>query len=562
MKYQAFVDVYEELSATPKKLEKTRILAAFLKKLEKEGKYEWIYLLRGKVLADYDTREFGISTQLVLKGIGLAYGILASKVLERFKKVGDLGGVAAFFASARNQKSLFSKTLETSLVFGTLRSLLTFEGKGTVEKKLRLVAELLTFAIEQEAMYIIRTLLNDLRIGVADALLIDALAQAYFPGDEEMRAYLTEKYDLSNDFALLFRAAKEGKESLEAIDLSPGKPLNVMLAVKADTITEAFRICGTPAAIEYKYDGFRVLISKKGKEIFLFTRRLENVTKQFPDVVAAVQKFIHAKDFIADAEIVGYDPETRRYKPFEAVSQRIKRKYDILDMAKKLPVEINVFDLLYCNGKNLMREPFFKRRELLEKIVESKEWVIRPAVQIIAHTEQEALAFYKQALKVGEEGIMIKKLDAPYLQGRKVGYMAKLKPTVHDLDLVIVGAEHGTGKRGGWLTSYIVACKDNGKFLEVGKVSSGLKEKEEEGTTYKEMTRLLKPLIIEEKDDSVVVKPELVVSVTYQNFQQSPGYSSGYALRFPRITQYRPDRKPEDIATLQDIIKEMKKGQR
>ncbi|MBI2632114.1 hypothetical protein HYW75_03860 [Candidatus Pacearchaeota archaeon] len=201
-------------------------------------------------------------------------------------------------------------------------------------------------------------------------------------------------------------------------------------------------------------------------------------------------------------------------------------------------------------------------KENIEKIIINKERVIRISKQIITGDEKKALEFYEQALKIGEEGVMFKKLDAPYKQGRRVGFMVKLKPIVNDFDLVIVGAEYGTGKRAGWLTSYIVACKKENKFLEVGKVSSGLKEKEEEGTTYMEITKLLKPLIIEESGNLARVKPKLIISVTYQNIQKSSAYSSGFALRFPRITAFRPDRGVESIASLIDIEKEMKKGER
>jgi len=184
-------------------------------------------------------------------------------------------------------------------------------------------------------------------------------------------------------------------------------------------------------------------------------------------------------------------------------------------------------------------------------------------MQIVTGDKDVALKFYKEALNAGEEGIMVKNLDASYQQGRRVGYMVKLKPAANDLDLVIVGAEYGSGKRAGWLTSYIVACQAGGKFLEVGKVSSGLKELEQEGgTTYDEMTKLLKPLIISEKGKVAKVKPKIIVSVTYQNIQGSPSYDSGYAMRFPRITSYRPDKPLREIATLDDIKVEVKRAQR
>ncbi len=558
MEYLRFVRLYDELSSTTKKLDKTFILASFLKELHKNGKSEWIYLLRGRVLPDYDPGEFGISNQLVLKAIGSSFGISAERVNDEFRKIGDLGKVAEHFASKKRQSVLFSSKLDVQKVFDNLKKVIYIEGNGAIEKKIGLISELLSSASPAEVKYIMRTLLSDLRVGVADALLIDAISLAFFPDEPEMKARIEESYDLANDLALIFNAAHEGKKAFERITIVPGKPIKAMLSVKAEDITDAFRICGRPAAIEHKYDGFRMLIHKNKNEIFLFTRKLENVTKQFPDVVELVRKNIRGDNFIVDSEVVGYDPLAKKYKPFEAISQRIKRKYEIEKLVKALPVEINVFDILYYNGEVLLNQPFIERRKIIEKIIKAEEWKIRPAMQIITGDEEAALEFYKNALEMGEEGIMIKKIDAPYKQGRRVGYLVKLKPVVNDLDLVIVGAEYGTGKRGGWLTSYTVACREGEKFLEVGKVSSGLKEKEEEGTTYDEMTNLLKPLIIEEDGQEVKVKPKVVVAVTYQNIQKSPAYSSGYALRFPRITSYRPDRTVKDIASLEDLEKEIK----
>ena len=553
MKYLSLVEVYERLAATRKHGEKTIVLADWLKELHKVGKYEWIYLLRGKVVPDYDTREYGISGQLAIKSIAHAFGIESEVIVQRYKKIGDLGDIAAEFAEKRKQRALFSKTLSISNVFDTLQKLLTISGQGAVEKKIGCIAELLGIATAREARYIIRTLLQDLRVGVADALLTDALSNAFFAGEEDMRERLTEAYDLANDSALVFTAAVRGREGLDNISVLPGRAIKVMLPVKVTNMAEAFRICGKPAALEHKYDGFRMLINYDGKQVTLFTRKLENVTFQFPDVVVAVKKHVKAKSFILDSEVVGYNPGTKRYMPFEAISQRIRRKYDIEQLSKKLPVEINVFDVLYINGKSVLQMPFIERRKLLEKLIVAREWVIRASKQLVTGDVNEAEAFYTEALNSGEEGIMIKALDAPYKQGRRVGYLVKLKPVVNDLDLVIVGAEYGSGKRAGWLTSYVVACRTPDGFAEVGMVSSGLKEKEEAGTSYDEMTQILKPLIIDNQGNGVRVQPKIVVSVTYQNIQASPSYPSGYALRFPRITHYRPDRTTSDIATLADI---------
>ncbi|MBX4212051.1 ATP-dependent DNA ligase [Candidatus Pacearchaeota archaeon] len=557
MLYSEFVEVYEALAKTSKRLEKEKILAHFLKKLKDKDDPKWIYLLQGKVVPEYDPREFGISRQLAIKAIHAGLGVSEAEINKQFNKIGDIGEIAEMFVAKKKQSSLFSSKLQVAKVFDNLTKIMTIEGKGSVERKLAFVSELLGSASGLEAKYIVRTLLNDLRIGVAQGILRDSLSEAFFPGEKnEMAEKIEEVYDLVNDLAIIFEAASKGKKAIEKVEIVPGRPVKVMLPVKVSAIEEAFEICGKPAALEHKYDGFRMMINKNGKEISLFTRKLENVTKQFPDAVESVKSHIKGDSFILDCEAVGYDPKTNKYKPFEAISQRIKRKYDIDLLIKKLPVELNIFDILYYNGKSLIEMPFFERRKLLEKIVSTEKWKIRTSFQLITDSEEKAKEFYEHALEIGEEGIMIKKLDAPYKQGRRVGYIVKLKPLVADLDLVIVGAEYGSGKRGGWLTSYIVACRSNGDFVEVGKVSSGLKEKGDEGTSYDEMTKLLKPLILETKGNYVKVSPKIVVSVTYQNIQKSPSYSSGYAMRFPRITHYRPDRKTHDIATLNDIEKE------
>ena len=557
MKYSQIVEVYESLSKTNGKIEKAEILSKFFIILDGKSKYDWIYLLKGKVAPDYDSREFGISRQLVLKAISRTYGIDAGKVLDRFKKIGDLGELAYEYSEKRKQGALFSEKLDVEKVFSSLKKIMDIEGDGAVDKKLGIISELLGNATPSEAKYIIRTLLNDLRIGVADGIIRDALNKAFGNSEEDFSEKVQSAYDMTADFSLVFREGVNQFKDFEKISIFPGRAFNVMLSVKVESIDEGFEVCGKPCAFEYKYDGFRMVISKSEGKINLFTRRLENVTNQFPDVVEYVKKNVHGENFILDSEVVGFEPKSGKYMPFQYISQRIKRKYDIEKIIDKLPVEVNVFDVLYLNDKSLLKTNFIDRRKILEKILKQEKRKIVLSKQIVTDSVEEAEDFYNEALKVGEEGVMVKKLDAPYQPGRRVGYLAKLKPNVNDLDLVIVGAEHGTGKRAGWLSSYIVACKDGDKFLEIGKVSSGLKEKEEEGTTYEEMTKLLKPLVIEDKGSYFSIKPKIIVSVTYQNIQKSPSYSSGYALRFPRITAYRPDRSFKDIASLREIEKEI-----
>ena len=257
-----------------------------------------------------------------------------------------------------------------------------------------------------------------------------------------------------------------------------------------------------------------------------------------------------------DSEAVGYDPKKLSYRPFQEISQRIRRKYEIEKLQKELPVEVNVFDIIYFEGKNLIKKPFAERRKILGKIIQNKKWQLKLSEQIVTSGIKDAEKFYSNALQEGEEGVMMKNLNAPYKPGARVGYMLKLKPSEKEFDLVIVGAESGTGKRSGWLSSFILACQHENKFLEIGKVGTGIKEKEEQGLSFKELTKMLKPLITEEEGRTVKLKPEIVITVTYQEIQKSPTYSSGYALRFPRFTKLRPDRSVKDITFLKEVEKE------
>ncbi len=562
MQYKELCETYEELEKNPSRLVKTTILSNFLKKLKHEKNREIIYLIQGKAFPDYSEKEFGISEQLCIKALEKASGITKKEIINKWRKIGDLGKVAEEVMSKKKQNTLFSHKLTTEKVLENLKKLPELVGKGTVDRKMSLISELLTSASGIEAKYIIRTLLNDLRIGVASGTIRDAIVESCLEKNPENTKAVQESYDKANDLALVLEKACKGIKSLYETQLTPGHPIKVMLALKAENIKDGFERVGKPAAFEYKYDGFRMLINKDEKgNIKIFTRRLDEVTKQFPDVVKYIKEHVNAKTFILDSEAVGYDPKTKKYKPFQDISQRIKRKYDIERLEKELPVEINVFDIIYCNGKALINEPFEKRTELLRKIIHHHPYKIRTSEQLITSDEKQAEKFYKQALKDNQEGVMIKNLSSEYKPGARVGYMLKLKPAENEFDLVITSAEYGTGKRAGTLSSFTLSCydKENDKFLEIGKASTGVKEKEEEGLSYTELTRLLKPLIISEHGREVIVKPKIIVTIIYQNLQRSPTYESGFAMRFPRVIQLRPDRTAKDAATLKEINEEYKR---
>jgi len=584
MEYLKLVDVYEQLNKTTKRLEKTHIISEFLREVSIDDTEHVMLLLEGRVFPSYDSREIGIAARTMLKSLSAATGISADKIEKEWKRQGDLGLVAELIVKTKKQSTLHSTKLTVKKVFDNIRKLAELEGEGTVERKTQLIAELLTSAKPIESKYIVKTILGEMRIGVGEGAMRDAIVWAFFCGKigikytkegndievEDRDVYnkyldaVQSAYDVTNEFAEVAKTAKsKGIDGLKNMGMKVGIPIQVMLALKVDTIEDAFETVGKPAAIEFKYDGFRIQAHKDEKgNIRLFTRRLENVTNQFPDVVEFVKKNVRGKSFIIDSEAVGYDKKTGKYLPFQSISQRIKRKYDIDKMSHDFPVELNVFDIIYFEGKNLVNEEFEKRRKLLERIIKQEVKKIVLAKSKKVSEKKDVERFFKEAIDAGNEGLMFKALNAPYKPGARVGYMIKFKSMMETLDLVVVGAEWGEGKRSKWLSSYTIACIDeNGNFAEIGKASTGLKEKEEEGLSFVEMTRLLKPLIISEKGKEVKVKPKIVIEVGYDEIQKSPTYESGFALRFPRVEKLRDDKGADEASTL-DYVKKLYNGQK
>jgi len=608
MLYKDLATIYYELESTSKRLKKTSIIANFLKKVSNDEVEHIAYLIQGLIFPLWDERKIGFSTQLMMKAISSSTGSSKKEVENLWRKTGDLGLVAESLIKTKMQRTLFSKKLTTKKVFENLRVLASLEGKGTVNKKVSLVSELLTSAFPLEAKYITRTVLDQLRTGVAEGTIRDAIVWAYFPKLEniqpeeynklkdgkkikisslnELKDYEDYKtieapdektareiynffiqkvqtaYDLCNDFSLITKIlVNKGVKALDKIEIKLGNPIQVMLPIRIESLVSAFENLGEKIQLEQKFDGFRVQVHYDGKEFSLFTRRLENVTRQFSELLPILKKHVHAKNYILDTEVVGYDKKTHTYLPFQNISKRIKRKYDIKKISKEVPVEINVFDVIYCNDKNLMNAPLNERRKLLEGIIEDSKLKIRKSPLITTSSLKEAEGFYKKCLKAGLEGVVIKKIDSNYKPGRYVKGWEKLKPVLETLDLVIVKAEWGEGKRAKWLSSFTVACHNKGKFLEVGKVSTGLKEKNEEGLSFEEMTKLLKPLIISQKGKEVIVKPSIIIEVAFEEIQRSPKSSSEFSMRFPRVRRLRIDKGLDDVSSI-ELVSNIYKSQK
>lgn len=545
MDYYELAKVYQSLGKTTKRLEKRDILSECFKHAGKDLQ-DVVYLTQGKVFPLWDERKIGFSSRLMIKALNSASGIPANEIEKLLNKYGDLGLVAEDIISRKKQSTLASSSLTVNKVLSNVRKLATMEGQGTVNRKIQLVTELLTSAKKDEVRYIVGLVLEELRVGVSDGIVRDAIALAFNIDANEIET----SHDMIGDYGEVATLAREGK--LHELKLEAGRAMKVMLAVLVKDIKEGLEVVGKPAEIEIKYDGFRCELHKKKGKVTLFTRRMEEVTNQFPEVIEYVKENVKGDDFILDSEIVGYDRKTGKYLPFQKISQRIKRKYNIEEMADKFPVEVNIFDCMLYDGKTLLEKDFLDRRKLLEKIVKEKDKKIVLAKTLISDDEKKIMTFYKEALKAGHEGVMFKNLHAKYRPGRYVGYMAKLKEVLETLDLVIIAAEWGHGKRAKSLSSYIVACRnDEGELVEIGKVSTGVKEKDSE-VTFESITDELKPLIISEEGNTVKLKPKMIIEVAFEEIQKSPTYSSGMALRFPRFLRLRTDKGLDDVSTLED----------
>lgn len=563
MRYLILAETYGKLEKISGKLEKTRIIAELLKETKAGELEKIVLLLGGAVFPAWSESETGVASQLMIRAIAKACGVPEENVLKKFKQAGDLGLSVEALCGEKKQRTFAPRTLTVEKVFTNIRKLAAVSGKGSQEQKLSLIAELLVSASPGEAKYIARTILGQLRIGVAEGLIRDAIAQAFSVNPE----IVENAWFLNPDYGEIATIAKtKGEDGLKKVKIELGMPMMAQLAEKSPSLKEALESFENPS-LEYKYDGMRTIIQKKGGKIWVFTRNLEDVTRQFPDIAELCKNGILAEECVIEGETLGM--ENGKPLPFQRLSQRIQRKYDIGEMVKKIPVQVNLFDATYLDGEMLLEKPLKERRKILEEIIRPVPGKFRLSERLVTRDFSEADAFYKKALAEGNEGVIVKNLDALYQAGRRVaGGWLKVKPTMENLDLVIIGADYGTGKRAGWFGSFVLGCRDpeNGKFLECGMLGTGVKEKktEESDVTLKEMTKMLKPLIESEEGNRVRFKPRIVIEVAYEEIQKSPSYSSGYALRFPRFVRLRPDKDAGQADTTERIahLYGMQKGGR
>ncbi|MBS7656822.1 MAG: ATP-dependent DNA ligase [Candidatus Bathyarchaeia archaeon] len=574
MRYSLVADAYERIEATTKRLEMTDYLVELLKKTPKTVIDKVVYLTQGKLYPDFIGIEIGIAEKLAVKAVAKATGRSEEKIEADLKQTGDLGETAQKFLENKQQVTFFPQPLTVERVYETLDKIAKSTGAGSVDQKLNLLAGLLADAEPKEAKYLIRTVTGKLRVGIADMTVLDALAIAY-GGGKDLRPLFERAYNVSSDLGRVAKTVVEsGPEALKNFSVSLGEPIRPMLAERLSSPKEILEKLGGICIAEYKYDGERVQVHKNGGEVTLFSRRLENITSQYPDAVEIVMESLIPEKVIFEAECVAVDVDTGEMKPFQELMHR-RRKYGIQEAAKENPVSLFMFDVLYVDGRDLTLETYPVRHKILQTIAKKHDR-IRVANSIIADNPEKLEKFFEEAIENGCEGLICKSIreDSVYQAGARgwlwIKYKRDYKSEMRDtVDLVVVGAFHGRGKRAGTYGALLLAAYNPKKdeYETVCKCGSGFTD-EDLANIPKMMSahQMLHrhPRVESKLEADVWFEPKIVLEIIGAEITLSPIHTcaenvlregSGLAIRFPRFTgKFRSDKAAEDATTVDEIV--------
>jgi DNA ligase-1 len=568
MDFQKLAELYQELEKTSSGNKMREILSEFFKKVPAEDIAIISYLTLGQIASEYEAVVLGMAEKSALKAIAKAAAADEIKVRKTMQETGDAGLTAEKLLQKKPQTLVPPGKLTVHELFEKLHKIAKTTGTGSQEEKINILVNLLQKSSAQGAKYIIRIALGTLRMGAGDMTVLDALAIAY-TGSKESKAQLEKAYNICPDVGIIAETlAKKGMKGIEKIDVHVGRPIKMMLAQRVEALEEVAEKIPGKLGIETKYDGERIQAHKtKDGRITLFSRRMDTITEQYPDVVKYLQEQVSAKEFVIEGEVVAIDKDGKSLH-FQVLMQR-KRKTDIEEYVKKVPVQLKLFDLLYYNGKSFLHESYATRTEQLAKIVTKGKHLIL-ADKIVTDDLEEVHKFFEKMLKEKQEGIMIKGLDSEYQAGTRGWNWIKWKKEYHTemidtFDLVVVGAFHGKGKRSGTYGALLCACYNdkNDTFETITKLGTGLTDE-----MLEELPKKLKKYQLNHKPARVVVsdikpevwfEPALVVEVLAAEITKSPSHAAGLALRFPRFVKLREDKKAEQATTRKEVEQIYKK---
>ncbi len=543
--FQALAQLCQRLEATSKRTVMIDLVADFLNQLRADEVEPAVSMILGRVFPKWDQRVLEISWATLSNVIKRLTNADWARFKDAFSKTGDIGAATKILfelGGIRKQATLFEKPLTILEVRRVLEATADIAGSGSKDRKERLVETLFSQASAIEAKYLVKIIIGEMRIGFYEGLMELAVSKAFnIPFEAVQTATM-----LAGDIAEVAKEAKfHGKDAVFQLKLQVFRPVRPMMAQNCESIEEVLREHGGESAFEYKLDGARIQIHKHDGEVRIFSRRLTDVTESLPEITRLTKSQVQVRKAVLEGEVVAVG-ENRSPLLFQHLMRRFRRVYKIEEMQRQIPIELHLFDVLYSDGKSLIEHSYVERRRNLAEICGN----IQLTKQLITKSAEEAKRFLEEAIEAGHEGLMVKKLDSPYTPGIRGKRWFKIKKTLEPLDLVIVGAEWGYGRRHSWLSDYYLAARDikTGKFSVIGKTFKGLTDKE-----FVQMTERLKKLATEEQPHGVMVVPKIVVQVAYNEIQKSPKYKCGMALRFARITRIREDKSPEEADTIQTV---------
>jgi DNA ligase-1 len=567
-------EAYRDLEAATARLALIERLATLLSQTPAELLPTVCYLCQGLIAPEFAGVELGVADKLAARAVATATGVTVEQVRATAHQTGDLGQAAEqLLAEAAGGRPA---TLEVAAVVDTLAQIAAAEGQGSQARKLELLVGLLGQATPLEARYLLRLVTGTLRLGVGTPTILDALATVHAGGRND-RPLLERAYNICCDLGLVAKTLVEGGlAAVEAMAVRPGNPVRAMLAQRLSSAQEILAKLGGSCAAEYKYDGVRVQVHRTADgEIELFTRRLDRISTQFPELVKLLGSGIKPREAILEGEVVAFDPASGELRPFQDVMFR-RRKHGITEAVRDVPVSLFCFELLYADGEDLTRLSYPQRRaRLAEAISPSERLRLSTAIQVSDEPGLEAA--FEQAVTDGCEGLLCKSLSptAGYQAGARGWLWIKLKRDYRTelsdtLDLVVVGALYGRGRRRGTYGALLLAAYDPAAdvFRTATKCGTGFSDAELAALPDK-----LAPLAREEPparvdpghaEADVWFEPALVAEILSAELTLSPRYSaawgklkddSGLALRFPRFTgRWRDDKAPEDATTTDELV--------
>jgi len=539
--FLSFAELCQRVEGISGSLEKIDLVAAFLKNLDDDELAIASGFIMGDIFSPSLDLVMGVGPSILYESMARACGCSTERISDMLRATGDPGLVAS--AAVDKKKPIgfaaFIKDEPLSIkeVYHRLVAVARASGKGSQDAKVKNLQYLFSQATPLEAQYIARLAIEDVRIGIGEGGVRDAIARAFSQDASEVE----RAYNLTNDIGLA--AVNARKETLADLNVLINHPIKMMLAQVGEGISASMQELGS-AAIEWKYDGARVQIHKDGKKVRIFSRRLEDVTRSLPEIVRLAQE-VRADQAILDGEVVAIGKDSRPLA-FQEILKRFRRKYNVEKQAKETPLHLFLFDLIYLDGQSSVDLPLTRRRELLEGIADPSIL----ADQVISDSVQKAEEIYHQALEKGHEGLILKNPMSAYAPGKRGKNWLKIKPVMETLDLAVIGAKWGEGRRASFLGSYRLACLDEAtnKLLDIGWVATGLTDE-----ALAELTELFRELILVQNGMEVELKPAVIFEVAYEEIQKSQSYSSGYALRFPRLVRVRDDKSLEEADSLERV---------